>query len=59
MPISEMFHNLYEACKDINLEEANELVLSISDQDEKDFIRKVTDAILQQKQKKVVSEMRF
>ena len=59
MSKAEALHALYETCKDINLEEASELVVEISDSDEKDFIRKVMDYILQQKQKKAIAEMRF
>ena len=59
MSKSEALHELYETCKSINLEEADEIVVNTTDQDEKDFIRKVTDLILQQKQKKAVAEKRF
>ena len=59
MSKSEALHELYETCKDIDLEEADEIVVSTTDNDEKDFIRKVTDFILQQKQKKAVAEKRF
>ena len=59
MSKSEALHELYLICKDIDLEEADEIIVNTTDNDEKDFIRKVTDFILQQKQKKVIAEKRF
>ena len=59
MSKSEALHELYLICKDIDLEEIDEIIVNTTDNDEKDFIRKVTDFILQQKQKKVIAEKRF
>ena len=59
MSKSEVLHELYLICMDIDLEEADEIIVNTTDNDEKDFIRKVTDFILQQKQKKVIAEKRF
>ena len=60
MSKSEARHELYLICKDIDLEEADEIIgVNTTDNDEKDFIRKVTDFILQQKQKKVIAEKRL
>lgn len=59
MSKSEALHELYITCQDINLEEADEIIVKMSDNDEKDFVRKVMDYILQQKQKKAIEEKRF
>ena len=54
-----VIHELYEVCKDINIDEADDLVIQAEDAEEKGFIRTLTDYILQQKQKRVVAEKRF
>lgn len=59
MSKSEVIHELYEVCKGINFDEADDLVIQAKDTEEKGFIRILTDYILQQKQKKVVAEKRF
>ena len=59
MSKAEALHKLYETCKDINFDEADEVVIHTEDSDEKGFIRVVTDYFLQLKQKKVVEEKRF
>ncbi|MBR4719669.1 MAG: hypothetical protein IKP31_05440 [Lachnospiraceae bacterium] len=59
MSKSEALHELYITCKDINFDEADELVVNAVDTEEKGFIRTATDYILQQKQKKVIEEKRF
>ena len=55
----EIVHELYKVCKDINVEEADDLVIQAEDAEEKGFIRTLTDYVLQQKQKRVVAEKRF
>lgn len=59
MSKSEVVHELYEVCKNINIEEADDLVVQAENDEEKGFIRTLTDYILQQKQKEVVAEKRF
>ena len=59
MSKSEIIHELYEVCKDINIDEADDLVIQADDTEEKGFIRVLTDYTLQQKQKRVVAEKRF
>lgn len=59
MSKSEAIHKLYVTCKDINFDETYDLISEAESQEEKDFIRTVTDFILQQKQKKVIMEKRF
>ena len=56
---AEMLHELYEVCKNMNFDEADNLIIRTEDTEERDFIRVLTDYILQQKQKKVVAEKRF
>ena len=59
MPKSEMLHELYKTCQDIELGEAFDLISDAKTTDEADFIRVVTDYVLQQKQEKVIAEKRF
>ncbi len=59
MSKSEIIHEFYEICKDINIDEADDLVIQAEGAEEKGFIRTLTDYILQQKQKRVVAEKRF
>ena len=55
----EAIHELYKICKDINFDEADDIVINTEDIEEKRFIRTVTDCILQQKQRQVIAEKRF
>lgn len=59
MSKSEILHDLYNQCIDIEFNESTELITSASTDDEKEFIRIVTDFALQRKQKKVIQENRF
>ena len=59
MSKSEKIHELYEICKDINIDEADDLIIKTDDSEEKGFIRTISDYILQQNQRKVVAEKRF
>lgn len=59
MSKSEAIHELYMTCKDINFNETSELMAHAQSDEEKNFIRTVTDFVLQQKQKQVVAEKRF
>ncbi|MBQ9209591.1 MAG: hypothetical protein IKP75_04035 [Oscillospiraceae bacterium] len=43
----------------IDLDEAYQLIMNAKSDEEKNFIRSMTDYILQQKQKKVIAENRF
>ncbi len=56
---SEALHEAFDKCKDIDLDEAYQLIMSAKSDEEKNFIRIITDYILQQKQKKVIAENRF
>lgn len=59
MPKSEMLHKFYQTCQDIELGESFDLISDAETEEEADFIRVVTDFVLQQKQEKAVSEKRF
>ncbi len=59
MPKSELLHKLYETCQDIDLGEAFDLISDAKTAEEADFIRVVTDYVLQQRQERAVAEKRF
>ncbi len=59
MSKSEVIHELYEQCKDMNFDESYQLIKNAKNEEERDFIRAIADIILQQKQKKVILENRF
>lgn len=59
MSKSEAIHELYMTCKEINFNDTSDLIANADSEEEKSFIRTVTDFVLQQKQKKVVAEKRF
>ena len=59
MSKSEVIRELYKICKDINFDETDELLMNAKDDDEKRFIRAVTDCVLQNKQRRVIAEKRF
>ena len=50
MSKSEAIHELYMTCKDINFNETSELMAHAQSDEEKNFIRTVTDFVFQQKQ---------
>ena len=55
----ETIHELYEVCKNIGFDEADDLIIKAPDDDEKEFIRIATDYFLQLKQKKIIEKKRF
>ena len=59
MSKADVIHELYEQCKDLNFDETYQLMKNTKSKEEKDFICIITDFVLQQKQKKVISEKRF
>ena len=59
MSKSEVIHELYEQCKDINFDESYQFIKNARSEEERDFARIIADFILQQKQKKVILEKRF
>jgi hypothetical protein len=59
MSKTEALHELYEICKTINFDEADKIVTETQNAEERQFLRTVTDCVLQQKQMKVIAEKRF
>ena len=49
---TEVLHELYEKCKDIDFDEGFDVVSAAKSEDEAEFFWAVTDFIIQQKQKK-------
>ena len=49
MSKSELLHELYNQCKDINFDESSEILLSAKSDEETEFFRIVKDSVLQQK----------
>ena len=56
---TETLHELYTICQSIDFEETNQLIENARSDDEKTFIRIITDCILQEKQRKAIAENRF
>ena len=52
MSKSEVLHQLYNECKNIEFDESYELIKKAKTDDERKFIQCVTDCVLQLKQKK-------
>ncbi|WP_343208487.1 hypothetical protein [Anaerolentibacter hominis] len=50
---------LYEECKDMDIDETMELVLTAETEEEKEFFSLLGDFILQRKQKEVIAQKRF
>lgn len=59
MSKSEILHQLYNECKDIEFDESYSLMTKAKTDDEKRFIEVVTGFILQEKQKAVIAQKRF
>ena len=59
MTKSEILHQLYNECKDIEFDESYDLIKRANSVEERRFIQLVTDYFLQVKQATVISEKRF
>lgn len=59
MSNKEAIRELYNKCKDLDIEESMELLLEAESKEEQDFISLISDFILQQKQRKVIDQKRF
>ncbi len=59
MSKNEVLHQLYEQCLKINFDDTHDLLENAETKEEKDFVRLITDFVLQQRQKKVIAEKRF
>lgn len=55
----EAVKKLYNECKDMDIDETMELVLSAETEEEQDFFSVISDFILQRKQRKVIEQKRF
>ena len=56
---AEHIHELYRECQKLAISDTFDLLSAANDDEERDFIRVITDFMLQQRQKKVVAEKRF
>ena len=59
MSKAEAAKQLYEECKDMDIDATMELVLNAETEEEQDFFSMLSDFILQRKQKKVIAQKRF
>lgn len=59
MSKAEAARKLYEECKDMDIEETMDLVLSAETEEEQDFFSMLSDFIFQRKQKHVIAQKRF
>ncbi len=59
MSYIEIVKKLYDTCKNMDIEETMELVLSAETEEESDFFAMISDFILQKKQKKVIANKEF
>lgn len=50
---------LYDICRDMDIEETMELVLSAETEEQGDFFSLISDFILQRKQKEVIAQKEF
>lgn len=55
----EAVRQLYEQCKDMDIDETRELVLSAENEDEIEFFTFLSDFVLQRQQKEVIRQGRF
>lgn len=59
MSKTEAAKRLYEECKDMDIDETMELVLSAETEEEQDFFSMLSDFLLQKQQRKVIAQKRF
>ena len=57
MSKEQAIHELYLICKDINFDDTFDMIKNAESKEERDFVRVVTDFILQQKQEKAIAEI--
>ena len=55
----EAVRQLYEQCKDMDIDETRELVLYAESEDEIEFFTFLSDFVLQKQQKEVIKQGRF
>lgn len=59
MSKTEAARKLYEECRDMDIEETMELVLSAETEEEQDFFSMLSDFVLQRKQMNAIAQKRF
>lgn len=59
MSKTDVVRELYNQCKDMDIEETMDLVLDAADKEEQDFFSVVSDFILQKRQRQVIEQKRF
>ena len=59
MSKTEAAKRLYEECKDMDIDETMDLVLSAETEEEPDFFSMLSDFLLQKQQRKVIAQKRF
>ena len=59
MSISEMLHEFYEKCMNMDLTETTDLENNASSSNEAEFINMISGFVLRKKQEQVVAEKRF
>ena len=59
MSKTEAAKRLYEICKNMDIDETMELVLSAETEEEQEFFSMLSDFLLQKQQKKVIAQKRF
>ena len=58
-PILKQAKQLYNTCKNMDIDETMQLVLSADNAEEQEFFSMLSDFILQQRQKEVIRQKRF
>lgn len=59
MSTSETLKILYKECRNLDLEDATELIIEAETPEEQEFYSTISDLILQQRQKKVIEANEF
>ena len=59
MSNNEAAKQLYNTCKNMDIDETMQLVLSADNEEEQEFFSMLSDFILQQRQKEVIRQKRF
>jgi len=54
-----IIRNLYNQCKDMDIEESIDLLLKAESKEEQDFISLVSDFVLQRKQREIIEQKKF
>ena len=55
----ETVREFYRKCKDMDIMDSTELLLSTENKEEQEFISLISDFVLQQKQRQIIEQKRF